>query len=1025
MSDDLLKEFKAPTNAWRGKPFWSWNGKLDRDELMRQINVIERMGFGGFFMHSRTGLATEYLGEEWLDLTNMCADEAERRGMEAWLYDEDRWPSGTCGGQVTEDPAFRQKYMRLELLAAGDYAPVENELALFTAKVDGLAFSDAQPWNGKDEVEAGRTVLRFSWEEMEKRSFYNGNTYLDTLKKAATEKFIEMTHEKYKAACGKRLGTSIKGIFTDEPHRGQLMDGFSLDVEYRQWMAPWTESLFDDFEERFGYDLKARLPEVFLQPEGKAVSPVKWHYVELLQQLFLENWAKPCDDWCRENNFILTGHILHEDNLTAQTAMSGSMMRYYETMEWPGIDLLSEENYNFWVAKQLQSAARQIGQKWLLSELYGCTGWQMPFLGHKAVGDWQALFGINVRCHHLSWVSMEGESKRDFPASIFHHSSWWKEYDEVEAYFARFGRMMSQGEPVCDTLVVNPVESVWCQIYPGWSFYLGPQGDAVKKLEEQYADIFHWLQGAQIDFDYGDEEMMSRLASIEQSPEGPVLVVGKARYRQVVAGGMTTMRSTTLKLLEDFAAAGGKVIFAGDAPAYLDAVASDAPATFAAKATQVSFEFKALTDACTEALTQPVQVIDKANGEYAQEIYVQTRRDGDDEIIMALNVHRKDAFETRVRIAGTGVVEEWDCLSGERCIIPAEAKDGWLEFDVKFWPADEHLYVVRPARQDELPVKQETEVVGTQALEGPFEYRLAEPNVCVIDNAEWKMDDDDWQPQLDILKIDQRLRDRVGLPHRGGEMLQPWFVGRKEIDIKGRVSLRYRFDIDVMPRGAVDLAMERPEMHKIAVNGIEIDPITKSGWWVDKIFERLPIPAEALKRGKNTIEISLDLHESANLEAIYLLGDFGVAVEGSRSSLIKLPETLKPSCLTEQGLPFYSGPVTYHLTLPKGEADAYLTLPGMDAACAKVAAPGADGRAINWHPYEARVDDLAAEDGTLDLHVYLTRRNSFGPLHQIPLHTFNYGPGNFITEGEHWTDNYQLITSGLLSAPVVEWRKNK
>ena len=34
------------------------------------------MGLGGFFMHSRTGLATEYLGDEWFALTNACADEA-------------------------------------------------------------------------------------------------------------------------------------------------------------------------------------------------------------------------------------------------------------------------------------------------------------------------------------------------------------------------------------------------------------------------------------------------------------------------------------------------------------------------------------------------------------------------------------------------------------------------------------------------------------------------------------------------------------------------------------------------------------------------------------------------------------------------------------------------------------------------------------------------------------------------------------------------------------------------------------
>ena len=49
------KEFKNPGVEHRAKPFWSWNGELTTEELMRQIDVMEDMGFGGFFMHSRTG----------------------------------------------------------------------------------------------------------------------------------------------------------------------------------------------------------------------------------------------------------------------------------------------------------------------------------------------------------------------------------------------------------------------------------------------------------------------------------------------------------------------------------------------------------------------------------------------------------------------------------------------------------------------------------------------------------------------------------------------------------------------------------------------------------------------------------------------------------------------------------------------------------------------------------------------------------------------------------------------------------
>ena len=101
------KRFENPTKEYRGKPFWSWNGRLEEGELCRQIDVMKEMGFGGYFMHSRTGLETEYLGEEWFELTNKCADYGQKAGMESWLYDEDRWPSGSAGGMVTKEEQYR------------------------------------------------------------------------------------------------------------------------------------------------------------------------------------------------------------------------------------------------------------------------------------------------------------------------------------------------------------------------------------------------------------------------------------------------------------------------------------------------------------------------------------------------------------------------------------------------------------------------------------------------------------------------------------------------------------------------------------------------------------------------------------------------------------------------------------------------------------------------------------------------------------------------------------------------------
>lgn len=81
-SQDL---FKNPTSEYRGCPLWSWNTKLEKKKLLRQIDHLSEMGMGGFHMHVRTGLDTEYMGPEFMDRVRDCVEYAESKGMLACL----------------------------------------------------------------------------------------------------------------------------------------------------------------------------------------------------------------------------------------------------------------------------------------------------------------------------------------------------------------------------------------------------------------------------------------------------------------------------------------------------------------------------------------------------------------------------------------------------------------------------------------------------------------------------------------------------------------------------------------------------------------------------------------------------------------------------------------------------------------------------------------------------------------------------------------------------------------------------
>lgn len=60
-----MERFRAPEAEYRAVPFWAWNDALSQPELLRQMDVLRRMGFGGVQIHVRSGLRTRYMSREF------------------------------------------------------------------------------------------------------------------------------------------------------------------------------------------------------------------------------------------------------------------------------------------------------------------------------------------------------------------------------------------------------------------------------------------------------------------------------------------------------------------------------------------------------------------------------------------------------------------------------------------------------------------------------------------------------------------------------------------------------------------------------------------------------------------------------------------------------------------------------------------------------------------------------------------------------------------------------------------------
>lgn len=277
--------FGRPGKEYRATPLWSWNNKLDKTELLRQIDELRAMGFGGFHMHTRVGLDTEYLGAEFMSMVRACVDYArDHADMFAWLYDEDRWPSGFAGGKITEDhEEFRCRHLLITPWKYGDPehpgflgTPRSNSaearrselgqlLARYAIRLDedGYLVESRRLRDDEKDVVSDDEDLWYVYEETNAPSeWFNGSHYVDTLNKDAMRAFIATTHESYKAAVGDEFGKTVPAIFTDEPQFA-MKKRLTHARGKADVFLPWTRDLVETYAGQYdGSDLFAALPEI-------------------------------------------------------------------------------------------------------------------------------------------------------------------------------------------------------------------------------------------------------------------------------------------------------------------------------------------------------------------------------------------------------------------------------------------------------------------------------------------------------------------------------------------------------------------------------------------------------------------------------------------------------------------------------------------------------------------------------------------------------------------------------------------
>ena len=969
---------KAKQNAI--KPFWSWNDNLEKEELCQQIEIMKKNGIEGFFMHARGGLITEYMSEEWFDKIKICLDKADELGMQAWAYDENGWPSGFADGKVPQKGIeYQQKHLQCTIYKYGNKLP-ENVIGIYR-NTDGK-FSKVQTAENDDII----------------ISFTVNPYYIDIINADVITDFIKESYEKYYEKFGNRFGTSLKGFFTDEPQFANTQ------------RIPWSFTLLQKFEEKYGYNLIDNLPLLFNDTDESYA--FRYDFYSLINELLTTSYFKQIYEWCDAHNCKFTGHSMLEDGIAAQMAANCGVMPSYEFMHEPGIDWLMRIVAKSGItAKQLGSAAAQLNKKTMTETFAGC-GWDVSLNELKGIAQSQIVHGVKTICTHLQSYSTRGERKRDWPASLYIQQPWFNaSFKQFSDYFTKLSALLAEAKEYSPLLVIHPIKSAYLKYNPNDLKGLADDNGAFGYISTQ-------LHANHIGFHYGDETIMKN----HGKALGATLKVGSCEYKYVLIPRMISIDDNTLKLLLEYSENGGKIFAYKIKPSFVNG----------------------RTNGELEKLNKNITIVENIEALSAQiddDKYIITNNDecivssistlpDNTDIYYLVNIENSVKKAT-FKIKGKKYIADFNPITEIESPIPCSYFDDYTCFDLDF--AQYGSFVLKVTAEALEHKSDITEKIID--LSNEFRIEKADNNCVTLDKCEYRINNGEWKDKKYILHIQQEL-----------------LALKKPCDVE----LKYRFNIkDSDAINDLKFFIETPEKYTIYINDKMVE-FKDCGKFYDKSVRGTDISSYAML-GENTITLQCDFYQDENvyrvlftpgvhevernkltynteLEACYLTGNFGVEFDGDFTygerksifcdedySLVKSRDVIDITKITEQNFWFFQGKMNLEQSINISKdvnTKYYIGFKTLNCPAAHIYINDEFAGDISFAPHKVDVTNLLVNgENKVTVKLLSGNRNLLGPHHRVEGEIYSVSPDTFTKTLKHdgtnaWNDGYSFVKFG-------------
>lgn len=1020
--NSFLRDFAEPPGEFRPMPLWVWNGEMTEGRIREMLAAFAEQGMGGVFVHPRPGLRTDYLSPRWFELWHFAAEECRRLGMQCNIYDENSYPSGFAGGHVV---AANPRLAKVKVEIRSLTSPPSKEDQMWQTPLAVCSASSQKVGTVDDLSEASPSnPLEVLYLVQDRgMAWLGGLPYADLSLAETTQTFIRCTHEAYARHCGEFFGTTTRYVFTDEPSLQSLGD-------YGKSGLVYSHAIEAEFRRDHGYGLLENMNRLmFNLPDSAAV---RFDYGKTLDRLFTVNFVGQLNEWCREHGLAFTGHF--NEHHWPLPGDPPNVMTALRRMEVPGNDMLGfqfahedrEKSEHFRLnLHELRSVANQFGKKRTLVESCGGGGYGYTLKQTKALEDFLLVHGVNLMNPHLSYETLSGCRKYDWPQTYSDHSPWMDGYRAQADHVARVAWALAQGEEFNRVLVLHPTLSSWLVASYGSS-----APTAEKQLAEIRADqdaLLNRLCHAQIDFDLGDELLMEEAGFVEPGRLG----IGERQYEVIVLPAtVTSLTTSTVQLLRQFLIGGGVVYALCPPPGLVDGRPSEQVRELAG----AHAGWKQLANA-GELLPElvravPPRICTAEGGPLPPEICFRRVEvaggDGEKECLYYFCNPWSVGVSVAVRIPGQSV-EILDTASGSVAALPLGEASGDQILSLELPPAGHLLcrllsVASAPATSPGAPgISQGWERVDWVFAGG----KRTSPNTLTLDYGDLEAHHVSLE-SVPTIVADQACWQAMGFHAnlwRSAVQYRGNFL-QAVVPNPGPFRMTYPFqiaasDLDAV-RSSLRVAVERPHLYALSCNGKALD-VSAGEPWLDEEIRSFPVES-LVQAGENHLTLQADpfntLHEIA---PAYLLGDFVARPCGQGFELAAGSGGIPMGRWTELGLPFYKDGVRYagHIDLARPAKRLRVEWGEWSGSLVRVYV---DGRMVGriWRePYAVEVElPLGAGGHEIAVEVVGNLRNFFGPHFQegLPL-AVNWErapspqPPGF---------DYRFETSGLLGGVQIQ-----